>query len=68
MKCLNWISWIAGAVAAIIVLQAFIDLLFKTNLFGVRNIYNYFHIANSLLLIAIFCAIYARKCENNKDS
>jgi hypothetical protein len=68
MKCLNWIAWIAGVAAAIIVLQAFIDLFFKVNLFGVRNIYNYFHIANSLLLIAIFCAIYAGKCVNKKDS
>ncbi|HJX71637.1 MAG TPA: hypothetical protein VJ346_06785 [Bacteroidales bacterium] len=68
MKCLNWIAWIAGIAAGIIVLQAFVDLLFKINLFGVRNIYNYFHIANSLLLIAILCAVYANKCECHKES
>ncbi len=68
MKVINWIAWIAGAAAAIIILQAFIDLFLKVNLFGVRNIYNYFHIANSLLLFAILCAIYANKCECNKDS
>ncbi len=67
MKILNWISWIAGVAAAIIILQAFIDLFFKVNLFGVRNIYNYFHIANSLLLIAILCAVYLKNCEGNKS-
>jgi len=67
MKILNLISWIAGVAAAIIILQAFIDLFFKVNLFGVRYIYNYFHIANSLLLIAILCAVYLRKCEGNKS-
>jgi len=68
MKLLNWIAWIAGAAAAIIILQAFIDLLFKVNLFGVRNIYNYFHIANSLLLLAILCAVYVHKCECKEGS
>ena len=68
MKILNWISWIAGIAAAIIILQAFIDLLFKVNLFGVRNIYNYFHIASSLLLLAILCAVYVHKCECKEGS
>jgi hypothetical protein len=68
MKFLNWITWIAGVAAGIIVLQAFIDLLFKVNLFGVRNVYNYFHIANSLLLISICCIAYTKKCGSDKDS
>jgi hypothetical protein len=68
MKWLNWIAWITGVAAGIIVLQAFVDLVFKINLFGVRNIYNYFHIANSLLLIAICCLVYVKKCESGKNS
>ncbi|MBN2212830.1 MAG: hypothetical protein JW723_01185 [Bacteroidales bacterium] len=68
MKLMNWIAWISGVAAGIIVLQAFIDLLFKVNLFGVRNVYNYFHVANSLLLIAILCAIGVNNCLRKKES
>jgi hypothetical protein len=68
MKLLKWTTWIAGAAATIIILQAFIDLIFKVNLFGVRNIWNYFHVANSLFLLAILCAVCTCICDSKKES
>ncbi|MFO7657430.1 MAG: hypothetical protein R6W78_10205 [Bacteroidales bacterium] len=57
MKIFNFTSWITGAAAGVLVLLALIALIFKVELLGVRHVYNYFHIANSLLLIAILCSI-----------
>ncbi|MBN2610275.1 MAG: hypothetical protein JXB00_01835 [Bacteroidales bacterium] len=57
MKIFNLTSWIAGIIAGVLVLLAFIALIFKVELLGVRHVYNYFHVANSLLLIAILCSI-----------
>lgn len=57
MKSLKLIAWISGIVAALIMLQGVIDVIFQWELVkGVKAI-NYFHAANSFLLLAICCTL-----------
>ena len=67
MKFLNVIAWITGLAAGILVLLAFIALLLNVNLFGVRHEVNYFHAANTLLLIAICSTLYRLTEGKKKD-
>jgi hypothetical protein len=58
MKLLKVIAWISGIVAALIMLQGVIDLIFQWELVKGIKIINYFHAANSFLLLAICCTVY----------
>ena len=65
MKILNWAAWAAAGVAAIIILLGVIAILTTNETFlGFRDTVNFFHAANSLLLMAIFLFIATKK----KDS
>lgn len=59
MKALKGIAWGAGIIAGIIIILAVIALIIKTSFFGFVHIVNYFHTANTFLLIAICCTLYA---------
>jgi hypothetical protein len=67
MKSLKVIAWISGIVAALIMLQGVIDVFFQWELVkGVKAI-NYFHAANSFLLLAICCTLYHHACICGKE-
>jgi hypothetical protein len=67
MKALNLIAWISGGIAALIVLLAVVSLLSGKILFGLIHVVNFFHAANSFLLITIALFIYIYRCECKKE-
>jgi len=67
MKVLYWIAWISTAIAALVILLALISVLIGKGFFGVNQAVNFFHIANSFMLIAIALFIVTKKCECNSD-
>jgi hypothetical protein len=68
MKILHWIAWISAAIGAVFILFGLIAIIDQEELFlGIRQIINYFHAANSFLLIAIALFIGTKKCECKND-
>jgi len=57
MKALNLFAWIVGGLATVLVLLGMVGFFFKIPLLGINHAINYFHVANSLLLIAICCVL-----------
>lgn len=45
-------------IALILMLVALVDLIFSPKFLFVNHVVNYFHVANSFLLLAIFAALY----------
>ncbi len=60
MKAFNLIAWIAGIIALIMILLGLLSLIPGVQLLGVNKVVNYFHVANSFLLVAIACLIKVR--------
>ena len=58
MKYLEYLIWIFGFLAGIILILGAIDLVFDAELFQVNHDVNYFHVANSCLLVTICCILY----------
>ena len=58
MKALKIIVWISGIIAGILILLGVLTLILQTHLFGVKHVINYFHAANSFLLMSICCLLY----------
>ena len=67
MKSLKLIAWISGAIAGIIMLLGVIDFLFHWELIKVVKAVNYFHTANSFLLLSICCTLYHHVCVCCKE-
>ncbi len=67
MKALNWIAWVSAAIAAIIILLACISLLIGKGILGFNHAVNFFHAANSFLLLAIALFIVTKKCDCKND-
>ena len=66
MKLLKWAAWILTALAAIIILLGAIAILSPNEIFlGFREYVNFFHAANSLLLMAIVLLILTNKINFN---
>jgi hypothetical protein len=66
MKVLNLIGWASAGIGALMILLALISLIIGKNLFGVGHAVNYFHAANSFLLLTIALFIVVNRCECNK--
>lgn len=45
-------------IALLLILVASIDLIFEPKFLFVNHVVNYFHVANTFLLLAIFAALY----------
>ena len=58
MKALKGIAWGAGIIAGIIIILAVISLFTSAQFFGFNHVVNYFHTANTFLLLAICCTCY----------
>ena len=67
MKFYTIITWICGVAAALIILSGMISLVSGKIFFGLRHAVNYFHVANSLLLLAILCLLAKQVCLQNKN-
>jgi hypothetical protein len=60
MKALILVAWIAGILAGVLVLMGTISFFFKLQLLGINHAVNYFHAANSYLLVAI-CSLLLKR-------
>ena len=58
MKFLEYLIWISGIGAGIVLILAAIDFIFAVDIIYVVHVVNYFHVANSLLLVSICCTLY----------
>lgn len=58
MKYLEYLIWVFGILAGLIMLLGVIDLLFEAELFRIVHVVNYFHVANSFLLVCICSTLY----------
>jgi hypothetical protein len=66
MKFFTTISWICGITAPLIILTGAVSLLSGKTFFGLRHAVNYFHVANSILLLAILCLLAHLVCLQNR--
>jgi hypothetical protein len=67
MKFFTFVAWICGITAALIILAGSISLVSGRIFFGLRHAVNYFHVANSILLLAILCLLANQACLQNKN-
>lgn len=69
MKFFTVVSWICGITAALIVITGAISLLSGKTFFGLRHAVNYFHVANSMLLLGILSLLAKQAClqDTNKQ-
>ena len=58
MKYLEYLIWVFGILAGLIMLLGVIDFLFEAELFHIVHVVNYFHVASSFLLASICCTLY----------
>jgi len=66
MKKLNLFAWISGIIAVIVMFFGFVDLLFNPKFLFVNHAINYFHVANSFLLLTI-CIVLLDKCKGKTE-
>jgi hypothetical protein len=57
MKYLEYLLWITGILTAIILLCAIVAFFTRFDVLGVVHVVNYFHVANTMLLICITCLL-----------
>jgi hypothetical protein len=63
MKAIRWIACISAAIAVVIIILAGISLISgRLIIHGIEHGVNYFHIANSFLLLAIALFIVTKHC------
>lgn len=58
MKYLEYLIWIFGLLAGIIMILGVVDFFLEVDLIRVNHVINYFHVANSFLLVSICCTLY----------
>jgi hypothetical protein len=68
MKFFTTVAWVCGIAAALIILTGAISLVSGEIFFGLRHAVNYFHVANSLLLLGILCLLAKQACLQNKNN
>lgn len=66
MKKLTWFAWIFGIIAFVLMFLGFIDFLFSPKFLFVNHAINYFHVANSFLLLTI-CIVLLDKCKEKTE-
>jgi hypothetical protein len=66
MKALNWIAWISGGIGVVFIILGLIQVVFG-RLQPSTEIINYFHAANSFLLVTIALFVLLYRCQCNKE-
>ncbi|MBA7536675.1 hypothetical protein ES705_28939 [subsurface metagenome] len=64
MKVLNYLSWAAAVIAAALIVLGTIAYISGFHAFGVVKAINFFHTANSFLLVVICCMLYRRAMQS----
>jgi hypothetical protein len=67
MKTIRIIAWTSSAIAALAILVGIISIISGKSFFGLVHVINYFHVANSFLLLAIALFIATKKCNCDSD-
>jgi hypothetical protein len=67
MKILTIATWICGIGGALIIITGLTSLLCQQTFFGLRHAVNYFHVANSVLLLGILCLQAKKACLQNRN-
>ncbi|MEA1886670.1 MAG: hypothetical protein U9N72_05630 [Bacteroidota bacterium] len=67
MKALNWIAWISGGIGLVFVLMGLIQIVFQVKIVGGAEIVNYFHVANSFILITIALFVFLCRYQWKKE-
>lgn len=67
MKYLEYLIWIAGIVAGLLMIFGIIAYFFGIGILGVNHVVNYFHAANSFLLMAICLTLFMRCKEKGNQ-
>jgi hypothetical protein len=65
MKTLNWIAWISGGIGVVFVILGLYQVVFGRLRPG-TEIINYFHVANSFLLITVALFVFLYRCQCKK--
>jgi hypothetical protein len=65
MKALNWIAWISAGAGVVFIIIGLIQLL-TGRWSSETEIINFFHAANSFLLLAVVLFVYLYRCECKK--
>ena len=63
MKIFEFFIWIFGVLAGIIMILAAIAFIFEAKIFGVVHVVNFFHVANTCLLVAIGSTLFLQYWE-----
>jgi len=58
MKYLEYLTWITGILAGLLMLLGTIAYVFGVRIFGVNHVVNIFHVANSFLLMCICITLF----------
>jgi len=67
MKLFSILAWTCGIFAGVILVIGIVSLLSGVTMLGIRHVVNYFHVANSILLMAILCVLARQGCVIKKD-
>ncbi len=66
MKYLKYLIWIAGILAGLLMILGTVAFLFDIRPLGINHVVNFFHVANSFLLMAI-CITLLLNWKEKKD-
>jgi hypothetical protein len=66
MKVLEYIVWVTGILAALLIIFGVIAYFFDVRIFGVNHVVNCYHVANTFLLAAIALILFL-KWKGEKD-
>jgi hypothetical protein len=66
MKYLEYLIWIAGIVAGLLMIFGIIAYFFEARVLGVNHVVNYYHAANSFLLMAICLTLFLKWKEKKQ--
>lgn len=67
MKLFTVAAWVCGILATLIIIIGTVSLLSGQTYFGLRHVVNYYHVANSILLLAILCVLAHQGCLLKKN-
>lgn len=66
MKILTYLTWACGIVGALLILAGCIGYLVGGKFLGVNHALNFFHVANSILILAILSKLMSPCCEKTE--
>ncbi len=67
MSFFRIIAWISGIVAGLLILFGALSYVLGTTILGVNHAVNFFHVANSLLLVSICTLVYEQIAWKEKE-